>query len=66
MDGGSLVGPDEFEAKHPRLLPLKPFPDPQSIKKPKARSSRIKNDKVLLEFNPFFVSVVDSNLTNRL
>lgn len=57
---GSLVGPDEFEAKHPQLLPLKPFPDPQALRNPRPDQVESKS-KVLLEFNPFFVSVVDSN-----
>ena len=57
---GSLVGPDEFEAKHPQLLPLKPFPDPQALRNPRPDQVESKS-KVLLELNPFFVSVVDSN-----
>ena len=51
---------DEFEAKHPQLFPLKPFPDPQALRNPRPDQVESKS-KVLLEFNPFFVSVVDSN-----
>ena len=31
---GSLVGPDEFEIKHPQLKPPKAYPDPQALKGP--------------------------------
>lgn len=32
---GSLVGPDEFEAKHPQLLPSNVGPDPQALRNPR-------------------------------
>jgi hypothetical protein len=49
---GSLVGPDEFEAKHPQLGPFKTVSDPQSIKD--SRPSRTENPvEVLLRLNPF-------------
>lgn len=31
---GSLVGPDEFETKHPQLYPPKASPDPQALRNP--------------------------------
>ena len=31
---GALVGPDEYEAKHPQLYPPKVYPDPQALKGP--------------------------------
>lgn len=32
---GALVGPDEFEAKHPQLNPRKHRADPQALKDPR-------------------------------
>ena len=49
---GSLVGPDEFEAKHPQLGPFRSVSDPEAIKD--ARPSRTENPvEVLLKLNPF-------------
>jgi len=32
---GALVGPDEFEPKHPQLEPPKVGPDPQALRNPR-------------------------------
>ena len=32
---GALVGPDEYEPKHPQLYPSRPGPDPQALKNPR-------------------------------
>ena len=32
---GALVGPDEFEPKHPQLFPIKVGPDPQALRDPR-------------------------------
>ena len=32
---GSLVGPDEFEIKHPQLYPPRVTPDPQALANPR-------------------------------
>ena len=49
---GSLVGPDEFEAKHPQLGPFKTVADPEALRD--SRPSRIENAvQVLLVLNPF-------------
>lgn len=32
---GALVGPDEYEPKHPQLYPPKLYPDPQALKNPR-------------------------------
>ncbi len=32
---GALVGPDEYEPKHPQLYPPKVSPDPQALKNPR-------------------------------
>ena len=58
---GSVVGPDEFESKHPQLFPPKTYPDPQALRNPRPEQVETKS-KVLLELNPFFVSSVDSNV----
>ena len=58
---GSLVGPDEFESKHPQLFHPKAFPDPQALRNPRPEQVET-SSKVLLEFDPFFASSVDSNV----
>lgn len=32
---GALVGPDEYEPKHPQLEPRKATPDPQALRNPR-------------------------------
>ena len=32
---GALVGPDEYEPKHPQLYPPKAAPDPQALRDPR-------------------------------
>lgn len=32
---GALVGPDEYEPKHPQLYPPKAGPDPQALRNPR-------------------------------
>ena len=36
---GALVGPDEFEPKHPQLFPIKVGPDPQALRNPRPDKS---------------------------
>ena len=49
---GSLVGPDEFEAKHPQLGPFRTVSDAEALRD--ARPSRTENAvEVLLVLNPF-------------
>jgi|TARA_B110000211_G_C14034315_1_gene533728 hypothetical protein len=49
---GSLVGPDEFEVKHPQLFPPRISPDPQAIQN--ARPDRVEPAvEVILRYNPF-------------
>lgn len=31
---GLLVGPDEYDPKHPQLFPPKAYPDPQALRNP--------------------------------
>ena len=35
---GALVGPDEFEPKHPQLYPPRVGPDPQALRNPRPES----------------------------
>ena len=52
---GSLVGPDEFEAKHPQLGPFRTVSDAEALRA--ARPSRTENDvEVLLVLNPVISS----------
>ena len=32
---GQLVGPDEYDPKHPQLFPPKAYPDPQALRNPR-------------------------------
>lgn len=32
---GALVGPDEYEPKHPQLEPPRPGPDPEALRNPR-------------------------------
>ena len=58
---GSLVGPDEFEAKHPQLGPFRTVADPEAIRD--ARPSRTENPvEVLLILNPFTSSTAGSGV----
>ena len=43
---GALVGPDEYEPKHPQLRPPKAGPDPQALRNP--RPDRTEPLKVFL------------------
>lgn len=36
---GALVGPDEYEPKHPQLYPPKVGPDPQALRNPRPEPS---------------------------
>ena len=59
---GALVGPDEYEPKHPQLEPPRPGPDPQALRDP--RPDRTEPDvEVLLVDDPFFVSSGDATVT---
>ncbi len=58
---GLLVGPDEFEPKHPQLFTRKKVIDPQALRNARPEISE-EESKILLEFDPFFASSVDSNV----
>jgi len=44
---GALVGPDEYEPKHPQLYPPKVAPDPQALRNP--RPDRAEELKVYVD-----------------
>lgn len=46
---GALVGPDEYEPKHPQLRPPRAGPDPQALRNP--RPDRTEPLKVVLMTN---------------
>lgn len=52
---GSLVGPDEYESKHPQLFPPRISPDPQALQnaRPDRKEPAV---EVLLQKNPFSVT----------
>tara|TARA_B100000963_G_C22432209_1_gene582663 strand:+ start:81 stop:542 length:462 start_codon:yes stop_codon:yes gene_type:complete len=49
---GSLVGPDEFEPKHPQLFPPKAFPDPQALRNPRPEQNLDAERAIQYGFNP--------------
>ena len=49
---GSLVGPDEFEPKHPQLFPPKAFPDPQALRNPRPEQNLASERAVQTGYNP--------------
>ena len=49
---GALVGPDEYEPKHPQLYPPKVAPDPQALRNPrpdKAEALQVYVDQITVE-----------------
>jgi hypothetical protein len=38
---GALVGPDEYEPKHPQLFPPKASPDPQALQNPRPDTKEV-------------------------
>jgi hypothetical protein len=50
---GAKVGPDEYEAKHPQLQPIRVGPDPQALRDPRPDQRTEVAVEVLLIPNPF-------------
>ena len=50
---GAKVGPDEYEAKHPQLEPIKVGPDPQALRDPRPDQRTETAVEILLIVNPF-------------
>tara|TARA_R110000751_G_scaffold265163_1_gene364262 strand:- start:520 stop:1026 length:507 start_codon:yes stop_codon:yes gene_type:complete len=50
---GAKVGPDEYEAKHPQLEPLRPGPDPQALHEPRPDQRTEVPTQQLLPPKPF-------------
>jgi hypothetical protein len=57
---GMLVGPDEFEPKHPQLEPRRKAVDPQALRNPRPDQveSMVAYVGVPLVFGPAFIPVV--------
>ena len=49
---GALVGPDEFEAKHPQLFPPRIGPDPQALRNPRPDTGLEEQRSLQYGFNP--------------
>lgn len=49
---GSLVGPDEYEPKHPQLFPIKPSPDPQALRNPRPEQDLAGQRVIQYGWNP--------------
>lgn len=59
---GLLVGPDEWEEKHPQLFPPRVGPDPQALQNP--RPDRVEPKvEVLLNLHPFSSTVSTNVIT---
>jgi hypothetical protein len=43
---GALVGPDEFDPKHPQLFPPKVGPDPQALQNPRPEQDLVEQRNV--------------------
>ncbi len=50
---GAKVGPDEYEAKHPQLEPIRPGPDPQALHDPRPDQRTEVPTQQLLPPKPF-------------
>lgn len=50
---GAKVGPDEYEAKHPQLQPIRVGPDPQALRDPRPDQRTEVAVEALLMANPF-------------
>jgi len=61
---GALVGPDEFEPKHPQLEPPKAGPDPQALRNP--RPDRKEPFKVFLLTDSVGLSIVSPRGVGRV
>ena len=49
---GALVGPDEYEPKHPQLFPLNPGPDPQALQNPRPEQNLQEQRAIQYGWNP--------------
>lgn len=49
---GALVGPDEYEPKHPQLFPVKVGPDPQALRNPRPESGLAEQRVLQYGFRP--------------
>ena len=49
---GALVGPDEFEPKHPQLYPPRVGPDPQTLRNPRPESGLEEQRALQWGWNP--------------
>lgn len=59
---GSKVGPDEYEAKHPQLEPVRPGPDPQALYKPRPDQRTEVAVESLLRLNAFSTGAQGSSV----
>ena len=49
---GALVGPDEYEPKHPQLFPPKVGPDPQALRNPRPEPNLTEERSIQWSWNP--------------
>jgi len=49
---GQLVGPDEYDPKHPQLFPPKAYPDPQAIKNARPEQNLAEQRSVQWSWDP--------------
>ena len=58
---GLLVGPDEFEPKHPQLFTRKKVIDPQALRNARPEISE-EESKILLEFDWGYLAILRKKL----
>jgi hypothetical protein len=49
---GALVGPDEYDPKHPQLFPPKVGPDPQALRNPRPETDLVDQRNVQWSWDP--------------
>ena len=49
---GLLVGPDEYDPKHPQLFPPKAYPDPQALRNPRPEQDLVEQRNVQWSWDP--------------
>ncbi len=49
---GALVGPDEYEPKHPQLYPIRVGPDPQALRNARPEPNLVEERAIQYGFDP--------------
>jgi|TARA_B110000908_G_C10250667_1_gene451828 hypothetical protein len=64
---GALVGPDEYEPKHPQLFPIRTGPDPQALRNARPEPNLKEERSIQWGFDPVgFYDIPGITPANRL